>query len=133
MKNKLDEVLAKEYGLELRADWQVFKISTTNKKTGETVGRPFDFVGFRFYRDKVVLRKHTYKKCLRLIRHLKRVGIEKITAKEALSMISYYGIIYWTNATGIYTKLLRPWIKLKDLKKIVKAEMRGRIKMAVIE
>ena len=43
-------------------------------------------------------------------------------------MLSYYGFIKWSDAKGLYIKELKPWVSLKDLKKIVKDEDRRRSK-----
>ena len=85
-----------------------------------------DFVEFVFYKQKVVIRKTTYKKIKALIKYLKKLGIRNIPFHDAASMLSYYGLIYWSSSKTIYTNYLKPYITLKQLKNIVKEEYRSR-------
>lgn len=126
MRARIMEVLHDDLGLDVRPDWQVFRLDYIDKKTGERKGRPIDYVGFQFYHDRVTIRKSTYKRMKKLINRLIKKGIKHVTFNEAASMLSYYGFIYWSDAKGIYTKLLRPHIKLRDLKRIVKKETKRR-------
>lgn len=43
-----------ELGLELKDNWQVFRFDYV--KSGKHYGRPLDYMGFKFYRDKTILR-----------------------------------------------------------------------------
>ena len=133
MRNRIQEVLDEEYGLKLRYNWQVFRLDYIDKKTKERKGRPLDFVGFQFYHDKITIRKTTYKKIMKLIHKLIRKGVENISFHDAASMLSYYGFIYWSDAKGLYTNLLRPHVRLKDLKRIVKNEFNRRLLNPIVE
>ena len=133
MRNKIQEVLDKEYGLKLKYNWQVYRFDYIDKKTQERKGRPLDFVGFKFYHDKLTIRKTTYKRIMKLIHRLIRKGVDNISFHDAASMLSYYGFIYWSDAKGLYTKLLKPHVRLKDLKKIVRNEYIRRSKDPLIE
>lgn len=126
MKNKIEEVLNNDYGLKLKYDWQVFRFDYIDKKTGERKGRPLDYVGFQFYHDHITIRKRTYKKIMKLIHKLTKLNVNQISFHDAASMLSYYGFIYWSDAKGLYTKFLKPYITLKDLKKIVSNEYKRR-------
>lgn len=128
MKDKIIQTLEEDYGLKVRPDWQVFRFDHIDKKTGKRKGRPLDYVGYQFFHDKTIIRKSTYKRIKRLIKHLRKKDITHVTFKEATQMLSYYGFIHWSDAKGLYTKLLKPYIKLKDLKKIVKKEYKARAK-----
>ncbi len=133
MKKKIEEVLNKDYGLKLKYNWQVYRFDYIDKKTQERKGRPIDFVGFKFYHDKLTIRKTTYKRIMKLIHRLIRKGVDNISFHDAASMLSYYGFIYWSDAKGLYTKLLKPHVRLKDLKKIVRNEYIRRSKDPLIE
>lgn len=126
MREKISEVLERDFGLHLKYDWQVFRFDYIDKKTGLRKGRPLDYVGFQFYHDRVTIRKRTYKKIKALIKHLVKKGIDRVTFHEAAAMLSYYGFIYWSDSKGLYTKLLRPYITLKELKNIIKVEYKRR-------
>ena len=133
MRERIQEVLNTEFGLNLKYDWQVFRFDYIDPKTNKRKGRPLDFVGFQFYHDKITIRKRTYKKIMKLIRRLSKKGVENITFHEAASMMSYYGFIYWSDAKGLYTKFLRPYVKLKDLKNIIRNEYNRRAKESMVE
>lgn len=122
MRIRIEEVLNTEFGLNMKYDWQVFRFDYIDKKTGERKGRPLDFVGFQFYHDHTTIRKRTYKKIMKLIHKLQKLEVEEITFHDAASMLSYYGFIYWSDAKGLYNNFLKPYIKLKDLKNIVRKE-----------
>ena len=133
MRERIQEVLNTEFGLNLKYDWQVFRFDYIDPKTNIRKGRPLDFVGFQFYHDRITIRKRTYKKIMKLIRKLSKKGVENITFHEAASMMSYYGFIYWSDAKGLYTKFLRPYVKLKDLKNIIRNEYNRRAKESMVE
>lgn len=122
MRRRISEVLNTEFGLELKYDWQVFRFDYIDKETGERKGRPLDYVGFQFYHDHTTIRKRTYKKIKKLILKLSKTGVKFISFHDAASMLSYYGFIYWSDAKGLYEKLLKPSVSLRDLKKIVKRQ-----------
>ena len=121
IKCRLDIVLQRDYKLRLKYDWQVFRFDHI-EKDGTRKGRFLDFVGYRFYCDHVIIRKRTYKKMIKLINKMIKEGKENISSHDASAMLSYYGIIYWSDAHGLYDKLLKPYVSLKDLKKIAKNE-----------
>lgn len=127
IKEQLDKVLFDEYGLELKDDWQIFRFDYEDK-SGKRKGRPLDFVGFQFYRDKITIRKRIYKKMRKLIKKMKKKGKKKISFHDASAMMSYFGFIYWSDSKSLYNKLLKPKIKLKDLKKVIREEMKMREK-----
>lgn len=133
MREKISGVLEKEFGLHLKYDWQVFRFDYFDKKTGQRKGRPLDYVGFQFYRDHITIRKRTYKKIMKLIHHLVKKGIQNVTFHEAAAMLSYYGFIYWSDSKGLYTKFLKPYITLKDLKQIIKREYKRRAENPSVE
>ena len=126
MRKQIAKYIYDNYGLNIKYDWQIFRFDHIDKKTGERKGRPLDYVGYQFFRDKTTVRKRTFKRMKHLIKHLVKIGIENVSFHEAAAMLSYYGILTWSNSMGIYTKLLKPHITLKELKDIVRKEMKSR-------
>ena len=126
MRKRISEYLEDEFGLRLKYDWQVFRFDYVDKKSDKRKGRPLDYVGYQFYRDKTTVRKRTFKKIKKLIKHLVKIGINEVTFHDAAAMLSYYGILTWSNSMGIYTNMLKPYITLKELKDIVRKEMKRR-------
>lgn len=86
--------------LKLKGNWQVFKI---NK-------RDIDFLGFRFFRHKTILRKRN---ALRIRRRFKKIGKKKnLSYKDACAVISYWGWIKRSNSYGFYNKHVKPFISI---------------------
>lgn len=78
-----------ELGLEVKPNWRIFKTDDVNSKHREGI----DVVGFRFYKDKVILRKrnfnHLRHACLRVMRLF---DMERpVPKKLAQSMVSMAG------------------------------------------
>jgi retron-type reverse transcriptase len=126
MKNMLVSILKREYGLYMKDDWQVFEFDHIDPYDGRRKGRPLDFVGFKFYHDKTVIRERTYKKMRKLIHRLVKQGIKNISFHDAAAMLSYYGFIHWSDSKGLYTRDLMPYITLRQLKRIIKLEYKRR-------
>ena len=82
--------------------------------------RHLDFLGFRFYRTHTTLRRRN---CLRIRRRAKKISKKKkITYKDASAMISYMGWIKYSDSYQYYQKHVRPYIKINQLKEIVRNE-----------
>ena len=114
-------------GLKLKANWQVFRVDYTDKK-GKQRGRDIDFMGFRFFRDKVIMRK---KIALRARRLAKRISKSKtISFHKAAAMISYCGWFKCTNSAEYRKKHIDPNIKISLLKGVIRNENRKHDKTA---
>lgn len=115
------------FGLKLKANWQVFRVTYTDKK-GKRRGRDIDFMGFRFFRDKIIMRK---KISLRARRLAARIAKSKVVSfKRAAAMISYCGWFKYTDSANFRTKYIDPNISLKNLKGVVRNEARKHIQTA---
>lgn len=96
--------------LSLKSNWQVFK----------TDCRPIDFLGFKFYRDKTILRK---KNSLRIKRRLKRIHAKGfLNIKDARCIISYLGWVKNTNGCFYYNKNIKPYISKFDARNVIRNE-----------
>lgn len=93
--------------LQLKGNWQVSKVSD----------RDIDFLGFRFFRDKTILRKRN---ALRIRRRIKKIGKKKeLSLKDACAVISYWGWIKRSNSFNFYNKYVKPTISVGEAKKAV--------------
>lgn len=101
VKRKVEGML-KELGLQLKGNWQIFRV--TDK-------RPVDFVGYRMYRDEkgriyTLLRKRTVKSLKRVCKAVE----EKImqgsmpNPHEMSSLHSYQGVLGWGNCYNLGRK-----------------------------
>lgn len=90
LKKMFDDILNSEYDLEIKQNWQVFPVDI----------RGIDYVGYRFFRDKIILRKHIYKKA--------RYVFSREYKHKAC--ISYYG---WCKHANLYRFLNKHNVKHK--------------------
>lgn len=87
IRREIEKYLRENLRLKIKENWQVFRFEYKGK------GRPLDFMGWQFYRNKTILRKSIF---IRIMRKAKRVG-KHTTIKGAQGMISYMGYIKHTN------------------------------------
>ena len=107
-KDSIEKYLKNNLGLELKENWQVFRFDYRGKY------RFLDFMGFRFYRDRVTLRKSIMVKASRKAR---RISKKKITVYSARQMLSYLGWITHTNTYGFYLDWIKPFVNFQELKR----------------
>lgn len=108
----ISDYLENELGLSLKDNWQIFRFSYGNDK-----GRDLDFMGFRFFRNRTILRKTIMYKATRKARKLSRK--EKPTIHDARQMLSYLGWIDCTDTYRMYQKWIKPFVSFKQLKRKV--------------
>jgi len=105
-RKEIDSFLTK-LGLRLKGNWQVFKVNC----------RDIDFLGFRFYRHKTILRKRN---ALRIRRRFKKISKKShLNYKDACAVISYWGWIKRSNSFYFYNKHVKPIISVRAAKKAV--------------
>lgn len=102
----------KTIGLGMKGNWKVFKLSS----------RPLDFLGFRFYRDHLTLRRRN---ALRIRRRVKKVSRKPVIRfKDAAAILSYMGWIYHSSSYGYMQRYILPFINIKKLKDVIRSESR---------
>lgn len=97
-------------GLELKGNWQVFRFSYSDNK-----GRDLDFMGFRFYRHRTILRQSIMYKATRKARKIAKKGAA--TIHDARQMMSYLGWVDCTNTYQMYLRWIKPHISFQRLKR----------------
>jgi len=112
MRQAISDYLEMELGLELKANRQVFRFSYGNNQ-----GRDLDFMGFRFYRNRTILRKSIMYKATRKARKISKK--EKATILDARQMLSYLGWIDCTDTYLMYRKWIKPCVSFQQLKRKV--------------
>ena len=112
MRQAISDYLEMELGLELKVNWQVFRFSYGNNQ-----GRDLDFMGFRFYRNRTILRKSIMYKATRKARKISKK--EKATILDAHQMLSYLGWIDCTDTYLMYWKWIKPCVSFQQLKRKV--------------
>ena len=114
----------RRFRLKLKGNWQVFRFWYKGQK--KTVGRPLDFMGFVFYRDRTILRKHILLKSTRTAQYIyhRRVRHRPVYVRKMQAMISYLGWLKHCDTYGIYRERIKPYIRARDLKRAISAKQR---------
>lgn len=97
-----------DINLKLKPNYQIFKLDA----------RALDFMGFRFFRHKVILRKSLMYRITRKAAKIKKKS--NITNKDASSMISYMGWVKHSQTYKVYNNWIKAKVKIKDLKQIIR-------------
>lgn len=93
--------------LKLKGNWQVFRIAD----------RAIDFLGFRFFRDKTILRKRN---ALRIRRRISKISKkQRLTQHDASAVISYWGWIKRSDSFNFYNKYVKPKVSIKKAKEVI--------------
>ena len=103
----MNEYLKTNLGLKLKDNYQIWKIHS----------RPIDFVGFRFYKNKTLLRKKIYFRLCRRLRNVKKANY--ITVTQAQGLLSLTGWLTHINGLKFYKERIYPIAPKWKLKSIV--------------
>jgi retron-type reverse transcriptase len=110
MKRAISDYLNSVLGLELKRNWQVFRFSYENDQ-----GRDLDFMGFRFYRNRTVLRRTIMYKASRKAKKVS--SKEKATIFDFRQMLSYLGWIKCTDTYAMYLYWIKPYVSFQKMKR----------------
>lgn len=112
---EIEEYLRKEFHLRIKENWQVYRFEYVSRKDGRLHGRDLDFMGFRFKRNRTILRRSIH---YRITRKARRVG-KHTTIQGAYGMVSYMGYIKNTDSYTVYENYIRPYVNIGKLKKFI--------------
>lgn len=126
-------MIRKELGrlrLRLKRNYQICKFDYETKRTKTTksgrvvkirIGRPLDFMGFLFFRDRTVIRKSILLHATREVRKLKRAKDKgrRYYAKTVRGIVSSMGWFKHTDSYGCYLIYIKPYVNIGKLKKII--------------
>lgn len=115
MHKDIEKYLKEKFHLRIKDNWQVYRFEYKSRKDGRLHGRDLDFMGFRFKRDRTILRRSLH---YRITRKATRVA-KKTTIKGASAMVSYMGYIKHTNSYTTYRNYIRPVVNIGKLKKFI--------------
>lgn len=111
--------IGRRFRLKLKRNYQVCKFYY--EKAGKVVGRCLDYMGFQFFREKVVIRKSIMLSATRLAAKLhkaKEAG-RGYYEKHIKAMLSYMGWFSCTDTYNCYLEYIKPNINIRSLKQIV--------------
>lgn len=111
MRKNISDFLESKFGLSLKGNWQVFLFDWKSK------GRDLDFMGFRFYRSRITLRKSIMLKATRKARKIDRK--EHPTIYDLRQMMSYLGWLNCTDTYRMYCKRIKPFISFRRMRKYI--------------
>ena len=118
----LEKFLNEKLDLKLKENKQLYRFVDKDNKNG----RDIDFMGFRFFRNKTILRKSNLRTIRRKANHLDKKrqnyndGIGKgVNAHDAQSMLSYLGWTKHADVYGWYQKEIKPKVNKRRLRKKV--------------
>jgi len=111
VRRKISKYLKKELHLKLKENWQVFRFDYVDKN-GIHKGRDLDFMGFRFKRDHVILRKSILMKMSRKARKILKK--KQYTIHDCRQIMSYKGWIDHTDSYYFYINRIAPNINFDE-------------------
>lgn len=106
IRREISYFLGSRLGLELKGNWQVFRFSY-----GDDKGRDLDFMGFRFYRTRTVMRGSIMLRATRKARRIAKKA--RPTIYDCRQMISYLGWLDCTDTYHMYEKWIKPYISFR--------------------
>ena len=120
--NALREIrilLGRRFRLKLKRTAQVCKFWYQSKK--RTIGRPLDFMGFLFFRNRTVIRKRIMLKATRLAGRMSRTAAagKKFFKRHVSAMLSYMGWFSCTDTYDCYNERIKPFVEIRNLKHII--------------
>lgn len=117
MQQSIALFLQKRFNLEMKRNWQVFRFEYVERKSGKVKGRPLDFMGFEFHKDRTILRESIMLNCTRKVNRVSKKDV--ITWHDATAILSYMGYLKHTDTYVMYLQRVKPYVKAKKLKRIV--------------
>ena len=126
---ELKKMLGQRFRLRLKGNYQVCKFiyekprkaASSQGRRHRPIGRPLDFMGFVFYRDRTIIRKNIMLKATRLAARMHRIreAGQLFYKRHVSAMISYMGWFSCTDTYGCYLQRIKPFIRIKTLKRII--------------
>lgn len=115
---KIMMFIGRRFRLKLKRTFQVCRFYYEGK---HKIGRPLDFMGFLFYRNKTILRKSIMIEATRTAKKLKteKEAGRGYFVKHVKAMLSYIGWFSCTNTYDCYLKYIKPCVNIGKLKNIV--------------
>lgn len=109
----ISDYLFNELGLYMKNNWQVFRFDYIRK--GKHYGRCLDFMGFKFFRNKIILRRTIMLKASRKAKRISKKN--KVTIYDIRQILSYLGWVDCTDTYNMYEKYIKPYVNIRWLKK----------------
>lgn len=121
--------LKAELDLNVKENYQIRRFSYIKKdKNGNKVykGHDLDFMGYRFFRDKTILRKRIYKNIIKTVKSMSKRKYGP-TISDCRRMMSYMGWVYHTDSNYVYRYVIMDKVNIGYLRKKLSNYDRKRI------
>lgn len=105
--------LKDKLGLTLKENWQVFRFDYI--KSDQHYGRCLDFMGFKFFRGRTIIRKNILIKMVRKANKMSKK--DRITIHVIRQFLSYLGWVSCTNTYGMYLTHIKPLVIIQYCKR----------------
>lgn len=111
---EVQKFIGRNLRLKLKKNYQVFKFEYNGH------GRALDFMGFVFHRNRTSIRKRVMFRITRTARRLGRMKEEHrlFPLTRVRAMISYMGSIQHTDSYNLYLSRIKPYVDIRQLKRI---------------
>ena len=114
MKDAIETYLQEKMHLGLKGNWQVYRFDYI-KRDGKRIGRDIDFMGFRFFSDRTIMRKRALKKCRRKATKIYKEG-KKPNAYESMQMISHMAELKATDTYDYYKRFIKEKVNVRGMR-----------------
>lgn len=105
-----------EEHLELKDNWQVFRVEYYDKKTSSYKGRCVDFVGYKIGRSYTRIRKRIAK---RMVININAIANGNYSFEQCARYTAYNGYFVHSDSHQFYAKHVKGRIDFKRLKKVI--------------
>lgn len=111
----IEVYLNNKLGLEMKKNWQLSLFHYIGKN-GKERGADLDYIGFRFFRNRTILRKVLFMKISRKAKHISKGHYNIYNMRQ---FISYYGYIKHTNTYNVYMEKICTNFSFKRARKYI--------------
>ena len=112
----MDEYLTNELDVQMKPNWQVFKVQTCKSKPD---GRFVDFLGYKFYKQHVGIRRTIALKAQRKAKHIFKKG--KPNIHDARQIVIYSGISKYANCRMWFKNHILPYVSIRKMRNKISA------------
>ena len=123
------DYLNRELALDLNNKRQVFRFRYIDRN-GKQRGRDLDFLGYRFFIDRTILRKSIMLKSSRKAKRIYKKN--KFTTYDARQMLAYMAKVDNADVYNMYLCRIKPYVNIKRCKRKISAHDRKKRKEVTI-
>lgn len=113
----IESYLKSELCLEINTNWQLFRFSYIDLKSGKEKGRVIDFMGYVFHCNRICMRKRTLYRVRKKADKIAKKG--KSSWYESTQMISRAGRMKHCHTYGYFARWIKSKVSMKKLRKTV--------------